>query len=329
MIAVVTGANGFIGSHLVEELLTQGFRVRCLDNRKSVHSFIEDARVEYYTMDCSQLDVLSDAPILENVDYVFHLAGGTKHTNLEEFRRSNVLPTKNLLQCLKKKRIQLKRFLYMSSQAAAGPAHSFDQPITETRIPKPSGDYGKSKFEAEHIVQDFSTVIPYTILRPSSVFGPRDVDFLNIFRQVKIHLSVFPGYSNNYISIIYVTDLVKGILQAVRSPVAVGKIYFLSNDDPVRWKDIHRMIANVQDKRVIEFHLSQKLVSAMGRFGDIYSKLTRKYSIINSQKIALSKPKYWICSSERAKQDFGFSTRVSLLDGLRMTHHWYRENGWL
>ncbi len=329
MIAVVTGSSGFIGSHLVEALLEQGYTVRCLDTRSNTSTPPHNQRAKHYAIDCAEPHTLMESRVLEGADYVFHLAGGTKAIDLEEFRRWNVLPTKNLLQVLTERRIRLKRFIYVSSQAAAGPAQSLDRPITEETSPEPVEDYGRSKLEAEQVVQEYISLISYTILRPSSVYGPRDVDFLNIFKQANNHLSVYPGYRENVISIIFVADLVNGILQVTRTKTTQGKTYFLSTDQPLSWREIHRAIANVVNKNAIELSIPQGIVDLICRAGDLYSKLTGKYSIVNTRKAALSKSRYWICSSDRAKQDFGFMPHMSLLEGLQITHRWYTENGWL
>jgi len=326
MITVVTGSNGFIGSHLVEALLEQGFYVRCLDIAHDVKVKTTNSRIEYCTIDCSDVGTIKKSKVLDDAQYIFHLAGVTKRVTLEQFRIGNVLPTKNLLEVVVEKRIQLKRFVYISSQAAAGVANSLDRPLTELCKPEPIEAYGKSKLEAERIVQKYIDQIPCTILRPSAVYGPRDVDFLNIFKLVTNRLSIYPGCRDKFISIIFVKDLVNGIIQAARAPVSTGKNYFLSSEKPVRWRDIHGIIAKVADKTVVDINIPHWMVNFASRFGNIYSRLTGNYSLINSQKIALSKPHYWVCSSQQAKKDFDFETKFSLEEGMEKTYQWYIEN---
>lgn len=324
MIAVVTGSNGFIGSHLVEALLEQGFYIRCLHFTNHGSTSKNRSRIEHYTIDYTDPHAIMETRALEDAEYVFHLAGVTKCLTMEEFRSGNVLPTKNLLQVLVKGKNQLKRIVYISSQAAAGPANTFDNPITEANIPEPIESYGQSKLEAERIVQAYADKIPFTIIRPCAVYGPRDVDFLNVVRLIDNHLSIYPGYRDKYISIIYVTDLVNGILRAAQSSATVGKTYFLCADEPISWCSIHNTFANIANKYVIELSIPQFIVDLVCKAGDAYSRITGKYSLMNSQKIALSKPNYWICSSEQAKQDFGFVTRVSLKQGMEMVYRWYK-----
>jgi nucleoside-diphosphate-sugar epimerase len=329
MIAVVTGSSGFIGSRLVEALLERGFTVRCLDTRPNHDVMAEKHRIETYTLDCTDLTVLSESSILDGADYVFHLAGITKALNLEEFRRLNVRPTENLLKLLAEKGQRLKRFLFMSSQAAAGPAPALDQPVTESDKTEPIEPYGQSKFEAETIVYEYRSTIPCTILRPSSIYGPRDVDFLQIFKQIRHHVSFYPGYRHNYISILYLNDLIDGILGAAQAQATEGRTYFLCADEPVTWQQIHNAIAQAMDRRVVEFNVPQFFVDFACRMGDAIMKLTGRYTVVNTRKADLSKSPYWICSAERAKHDFGFKTRFSLLEGMRETYRWYTENGWL
>ena len=329
MIAVVTGSNGFIGSHLVEALLQQDYHIRCLDIQEPRGRLPKDTRIEHYTVDCGELVALRQTRVFTNADYVFHLAGVSKRVHMEEFRRNNVLPTRNVLQNLVDDKIRLKRFVFVSTQASAGPAPSLDQPVTEFSEPKPIENYGTSKLEAEHVVQELASRIPYTILRPGTVYGPRDVDFLAIFKQIGKHLSVYPAYRTKYVNIIFVTDLVKGMLQAALAPKAIGKTYFLCADDPVMWQDIHHGIARVQNKRVFEINIPQLGVDLIAQILRAYSKITGYSGLVNSEKIALSRPKFWVCSPERAKRDFGFEARMPLLQGLETTYRWYVENGWL
>jgi len=329
MIAVVTGSNGFIGSHLVEELLRQGFFVRCIDIHDCARYLPDSPRITYYCINCADIEAISKTDILEDADYVFHLAGSTKNVKLEAFRKGNVLPTENILQVIVNRNIHLKRFIYISTQAAAGPAESLSQPVSEKMTPHPVGYYAQSKLEGEYAVQRYTNQVPFTILRPASVYGPRDVDFFNIFKQINNHLCLYPGNRDKYISLIYVADFVRGMIQAAQSPRTKNQTYFLCADDSVCWREIYTSIALVEKKRATAFNIPQSVVEFFGKLGDFYGRMTGQFSIVNSQKILLSKPSYWICSAEKAKKDFGFQATVTLSEGLEVTYRWYVENKWL
>lgn len=329
MISVVTGANGFIGQRLTRALLDIGHHVYCLDICPPGNNSLSHKRVEYHTVDCADMHCLENSKVLDRADYVFHLAGVTKGVDHNAFFEGNVLPTKILLDLLEKKKISLRRFVFISTQAAAGPAKGLDHPVKESDRPHPVEDYSATKLEAEAVVRQHGHKIPFTIIRPSSVYGPGDIDFLNIFNQIKHHLSIYPGYKNKYLSIIHVDDLVRGMLLAVSSKTAKGKTYFLSNKNPVTWKTVHRTMAQVASKKVIEINMPWWTVALVCRLGDLWTQLSGRPTIANSRKAALSKQPYWICSAELAFKDFGFLPEISLTDGLSQTFQWYVQNRWL
>jgi nucleoside-diphosphate-sugar epimerase len=195
--------------------------------------------------------------------------------------------------------------------------------------PQPVEAYGRSKLEAERVVRSYASWIPSTIIRPCSVYGPRDVDFLQAFRQVSHGWGIYPGCRDRYLSLIFVGDLVNGIVQAAQTPAAAGRTYFLCADRPLSWRDLYRAMAGVMGTRIVELNIPQWAIDWAGRAGDVYSRLSGRYSLANSQKIALSRPRYWVCSSERAREDLRFAARVSLPEGLEATYRWYVEHGWL
>ncbi len=329
MNAIVTGATGFIGRHLVERLFDEGFHVHCLARNERPGVLPDSPRVTFYRVDCADLSALQDLPVWQDVQYVFHLAGATKRVSLDAFRAGNVAPTQNLLRVIKMKQSPLKRFLFVSSQAAAGPALSLEQPVTELHKYKPVEAYGLSKLEAEQEVKEFADTIPVTIVRPCAVYGPGDRDFLNVFQAISRHLGMYPGCRDNYLSIIYVKDLVKGILQAAKESKSLGQTYFLAANESVTWQTLYNEIAQSMGKSMVEINIPQFLVDAAGRIGDHYSSKTGRFTLMNSQKIALSKPAYWVCSAEKARLDFGFATGASLSESLMETVQWYKESGWL
>ncbi len=330
---VITGSNGFIGSILTEKLQQPGSEVRCLVRAGSRRHDSERQHSEHapikFGIDYSSVDSLIESGALDDVDYVFHVAGVTKSLNLEGFRQGNVLPTKNLVQALLKLGTPLKRFVLISSQAAAGPARSEQAPIAESNAPTPAEDYGLSKLEAENLFRESNLPFPYTIIRPSAVYGPRDVDFLALFKQLKRGLGIYPGNRDSYLSVIHVHDLVEGIIQASSHDKAIDQTYFLTKEVSLAWHHIYRMISEIWGSQLLELNLPFGLMSLAGKFGDLYSKTTGQITMLNSKKIELSKPKYWVCTAEKAQYDFGFGPEIEIERGLQSTFEWYKEAGWL
>jgi nucleoside-diphosphate-sugar epimerase len=329
-VAVVTGSRGFIGRHLVEALLERGFHVRCVDVKpEPPRDGPERGRVRHYRLDCRDRAALLDSDALDGTDYVFHLAGATRFVNLERFRQANVVPTRNLLEAIATRGIRLRRFVLMSSQAVGGPATGEDAPTRETDTPAPIGFYATSKLEAEHVVREHGDRVPFTILRPSAVYGPGDVDFLQIFRLARLHMSVFTGYADHALSLVFVDDLVRGTVQAAESERTRAGAYFLCSPDPVTWRHIHSAVADSLKTRVLTIHIPVPVAEIGARVGDAYSRITGRETLANSQKLMQSRLPFWICSADAATRDFGFCARVSLAEGLEQTRRWYVEHRWL
>jgi nucleoside-diphosphate-sugar epimerase len=233
MKALVTGATGFIGSHLCEELIRKGYDVTCLVKKTSNLKWIETLNIDFVQGDCTDRNSLLDA--VSNCDYVFHLAGLTKARSGDEFFAVNTNGTENLVKALAERNPHVKRFVYVSSLAAAGPCRN-GVAVTEDCAPCPVSDYGRSKLEAERVVLQYRDLIPVTIVRPPAVYGPRDRDMLVLFKMIK--KGVFFDLGTCYYSLLYVDDLVQGIIQCAESKKAEGKIYFLSDTGIVSGENI-------------------------------------------------------------------------------------------
>ncbi|CUT00042.1 NAD dependent epimerase/dehydratase family protein [Candidatus Kryptonium thompsonii] len=181
MKALVTGGTGFIGSHLVDELLNRGYEVRCIVRDTSNLKWLNGKDVEIFKGSLFDIDFLKKA--VEDVDYVYHIAGVTKGKNYQDYYRGNVETTQNLLEaCLENQK--LKKFVLASSLAAVGPGDDAI-PVDETRQYNPITSYGKSKAEAEKVTLSFKDKLPITIVRPPSVYGPRDTYTFELFKYVK------------------------------------------------------------------------------------------------------------------------------------------------
>ena len=326
-IALVTGAAGFIGGALVDALVAQGVRVRCL-TRTRPRSVETRRDVEWHVVEWIDPRAIERSPALEGVQYVFHLAGVTKALRLDDFRAGNVRPTEVLLAALVRRAVKIERFVLVSSQSAAGPAASLAAPRQELDVPTPIDEYGRSKLEAERVVEAYGSTLPWTIVRPSSVYGPRDVDFLAVFRQVGSGFWIYPATRDRWLSIAYVDDVVRGVLAAATHQRAVGRAYFLAGEPPVTWRDVYRAAGEARGvRRLVELDLPQTVVNVAGLLGDVASRLTGKVGLVNSRKVALGRAKYWVCSTERARDELGLSFSTSLEEGMSLTERWYRDRG--
>ena len=328
MIAVVTGSSGFIGSHLVDALLTRGATVRALVRPESP-KVERDPRVAHFTADLLDDRSVRECGVWNDATHVFHVGGVTKRRTLAEFRDGNVIPTANILAALAARDKPIRRFVLVSSQTAAGPAASTDQPVREADAPQPVEAYGRSKLEAEHATRRYDASLPITILRPSAVYGPRDVDFLNIFKQATSRVAVYAAPRDQAMSIVHVHDLVAAILLAADAPIARGRTYFVGSVEPVSWRDLYVEIANLSAIRSVGVQLPGPVLRAAGMAGSAFSLVTGRAVLVNANKVALARPNWWLCDSSRIRAELGWSDEISLQQGLRETYLWYLHAGWL
>ena len=327
MTAIVTGATGFIGQSLVEALGTLGEDVRCFVRRPGSGAWGAGARE--VVVDYRQPDLRLPDDAFAAVDTVYHLAGATRAVSERAFHEANVAVTERLMDRIAKAGHR-PRFVLVSSQAAAGPAADASHPTTERDPARPIEAYGRSKLAGEQAVLSRSATMPVTIVRPVAVYGPLDRDFLSIFRMAKSGWAVYPGIRDSVVNTIYVDDLVQGLIAAARSPTAVGQTYFLGHAQADSWKTIYRTVAEVMGRqRPTEISIPHSLVAIGGVAGDLIAQATGRPLLINGSKSALAAPKFWLCSSGRAGQDFRFTAATSLHDGMRATYDWYLRHRWL
>jgi len=321
--ALVTGGNGFLGSHLVEALVQRGYRVRCLVRKKSDLRWIEGLKVEVFLGDLSDLDSLYGA--VKRVNYIYHLAGVTKAIKPQLYYEANRDGTRNLLQACSENRERRQKFVYVSSLAAAGP--SWDgTPLKETSPPRPISDYGKSKLEAEREVWRYKDMFPVTIIRPPVIYGPRDRELLEFFKIVYRGFIPILGMK---LSMAYVKDVVEGLILAGEKEESEEKVYFLSSPGIISWQKIGEITSEVLGVKGMRLRLPAIFPYPVAFFSQVLSYLTSVPTGINLQKAREMRQKYWLCDIAKAKEELGFHPQYSLRRGLRETIEWYKGQGWI
>lgn len=322
MKALVTGGTGFIGSHLVEELIRQGYSVTCLIRDKSNLQWIESYPINYIKVKDVGAGIGSLVDSLGDFDYVFHLAGLTKAGSAEDFFGTNVRGTGSILESLDKHNRNLRRFVHVSSLAAGGPCKGTTAVDTDME-PNPVSDYGYSKLEGERLVRQYMDRFPVTIIRPPAVYGPRDKDFYVVFKMIK--KGFFPHLGKSYYSMIYVEDLVKGVIKSAKSDKTIGKTYYLTDRQVHTNVSIAEAIAQELRCRYVKIGIPKRVIPLVV---SIYSRVF-KNGIINPDKLKELKYTHWLCNDDEAAKDFGFQPKVKLKDGVKWTANWYRIHKWL
>ncbi len=325
--SLVTGATGFIGSHLVDALLEKGHAVRVLARTNRPSEFLKDKKIEIIKGDYADIESLKKA--VEDMDYIYHVAGVTKALDEKTYIQGNVVATEHLLRATLAANPTLKRFLHVSSGAAAGPSPSAEHPIDETAPPKPVTLYGKTKLQAEEVCKQFFHQLPITIVRPSIVYGERDKDLLEHFKAIKLGIMPIFGLSEKKYDYLYVKDLIDGMIAAAESDKTKGEIYFLSGTAH-SWEEIGEAAKKALGKTfALKLILPDWLSATLAALVEEINKAQGKISILNRDRARDGKERYWTFSTKKAQRDFNFSPKTSLEEGFQRTVKWYQEKHWI
>ena len=326
MRALVTGATGFIGSHLVEALLQKRVQVRCLVRKTSDLSWLKDLSIEVFHGDCNDKASLGEA--VKGVDQVFHLAGVTKAIEEKTYFEVNALGTENLIHACLENNPKLQKFVYLSSQAAAGPCQNGGKKKESDRC-EPVSAYGHSKRMGEEFALAHCHEIPLLILRPSAVYGPRDKDIYAFFKIVSKKIKPCLFGQGQRISLCYVHDIIQAIVLAAESQRSSGDIFFLSDGYDYRLEEIGDIFAQTMGITPVCIRFPEWMIFGMASFSEYLSKLSKKPPLLNKGKVEEMIQKNWVCDIAKAKTLLGFEPQIRLLEGAKLTLQWYRKEKWL
>jgi len=327
MKVLLTGGNGFVGSHVLDQLLARKISVAVLLRPSSDRRLIKPqlSQVEIRTGGVDQPASLDTA--LEDVTHVIHCAGATKALNADGFFAVNQLGTRNLVEAVNRRGPQIQRLVHISSLAAAGPATS-DKPKLECDEPAPVSDYGRSKLAAEREVTA-RCKCEWTIIRPPAVYGPRDAEFLRLFKAVKSHVLPRFGGGRQQLTLVFVEDLAVAIVAALTHPNASREVFFAGSPEVVTAAELAQCIATESGHWTIPLPLPNAVLWLACQWAELMSRLTKKANVLNAQKWAELKAPGWVCDVTRLRGEVGYECRTSLREGVAKTRDWYRAQGWL
>jgi dihydroflavonol-4-reductase len=325
-ISVVTGGSGFVGSHLVDLLISKGHQVKCIVRETSSLKWLENKDVEIIKCGLFDKDALKE--ILKDVNYLFHVAGVVKSKKVDGYYKGNVETTRNLLDTLVQVNPKIERVLIVSSQTACGP--SINQvAVTEETKPNPITTYGKSKLAQEELSKEYFNRLPITIVRPPAVYGPRDTEIYLVFKTYKQGLMTIVGFDKKEVSLVHVTDLVEGIYLAATNQNSNGETYFISSKEFYNWPQVAEVIKKSMGKGAIKIRFPHALVYTVAAFAQFFAMFSSKPATMNLEKAKDFVQKYWTCDISKAEKELGYSQKVSLEEGMKQTIDWYKENKWL
>ena len=323
----ITGATGFIGSHLADTMLAAGHEVRALVRGSSNLRWLEGKDIRLVRGDIRDAASLED--FVRDVDYIYHIAGVVKARDRAGYFDGNVTATENMLRAAERFAPSLHRFLYVSSQTAAGPSRSLDRPVCEDDEPRPITTYGESKIAAEKAVRSTGDTLPWTIVRPPAMYGPRDTEIFIYFQAIARRLNSMIGFDEKRLSLLHAHDLVRGMVLAAEAENSVGETYFISSEEFYSWPQVGSLTAGIMNRRVLTLRLPHAMVYTVAALAQSVAAMQSKPATLNLEKARDITQRYWTCDISKAKRDLGYRQEVGLEEGIRGTVEWYRAQGWL
>ena len=323
MQALITGANGFLGSALSRRMVGDGHRVRALVRPGSDTSALEGVGVERVSGDVT--DAASVARALEGTEVVFHLAGLRRAPERSAFFQVNAEGTRTVCDAML--RAGTRRMVLAGSLAAVGPSRP-DRPHVETDPFAPEEWYGESKAEAERIALG-TAGLEVAVARPPRILGPGDRENLVFFRLVKRGIRLEIGGGPRPLSVVDVDDVVELLLLLAVRPEAVGEAFFAPGPDETTLEEIQTLGAEVLGVRPRTLRLSPGRLQALAAMADGFSRLTGKHLPLNRKLARQLLAPAWTCSGEKARARLGWVARIGARTSIARSAAWYQAHGWL
>jgi nucleoside-diphosphate-sugar epimerase len=326
MRAVVTGGAGFIGSHLIEALVERGDEVVCVERRGASRHWLEGLDICYW--DSGLEDVSRLIAAFAGADVVFHLAGLTEARAARDFYAVNTEGTACVFRAAAAHNGRAPRVILMSSLAALGPCRNGDRLSPDT-IPYPISHYGHSKLLAEAIAHAFGDRVPATIVRPTSVYGPRERGVLTLFRLIRRGVALTVGSWDREVSLVHVGDLVRALLAAADSARAVNRTYCIAHPEPVTWRAFALAVGRALRRDPVLLSVPQSVAWTVALAAEACARLRGAAAIVNRERVRELVQERWVCDPSRATAELGFCPQYPMARGVVETADWYREARWI
>jgi dihydroflavonol-4-reductase len=323
---LVTGGNGFIGSHLVDSLLSLGCNVHCLIRKSSNLRWLSSTEIQFHFVDLA--DPNFKIPNLPSIDFVFHCAGLTKAKKREEYFDINSRVCATLYeQCLNYKE-SIKGIVHLSSLAAAGPGKD-GQWVDEATVLNPVTFYGQSKKAGEEVALKYSASLPIKVIRPPVVYGPREENLYTFFKLVKKGWGLQIGRSSKKLSLIYVADLVQAMIRVCDPRAEQKKVYFVTDGETYSWQEVAKAAADEMNVSVKALKIPESILIPIAIFFEALAMLSTKPALFDRQRMIDIRQSCWTASPENFFRDFDFTPQFNLTTGLAHTLDWYVKQKWL
>lgn len=314
MKALVTGANGFIGSHLVRELVDRGWDVSCLVRKTGRLESLQGIPVRIAFGEVRDTESLKAA--VRGQDVVFHLAGVISAPDMKTYRDVNVAGTLNLLEACLEENPGLRKFVYVSSISAAGPSPC-GAILREEDECRPVSDYGRSKREAEILVLERGNRLPATIIRPPNVVGPRQKELAESVRLIRKRILPLVGTGRPQTSLAAVGDVVAALILAAERPESRGQVYFVTDGRAHSWREITQVIVDALEMRGVFFKVPYALQVAVAGAVEAAARLRGKTPALSRSLVKDARKYCWIYDGSKIERELGFKASVDVAESIR------------
>lgn len=329
---IISGANGFVGSHICEVAIKNGFDVCAIVRKRSDLTYLNNLPIQL--IEVSSISPMELGRAFRDYkekngepDFFIHNAGLTKAKRADDFTKVNVNLTSYFIEAIKHSFPTLKKMVYMSSLAAHGPGNEETMAeITEESRDNPNTLYGKSKLEAEELVK--ASGIPHIILRPTGVYGPRDKDYFLMLKTLMMGVDPQIGLKEQVISFIYVTDLAEAVLETLSDKV-INQTFIVSDGNNYTNSQYSALAKKHLEKKAVRLPIPQMLVLIVVKVNEGIRFFSKKTPTLNFDKYLTMKAKNWKCSNKKITSTIGWNPTVNLDEGLERSVNWYKKNKWI
>lgn len=324
---LVTGATGFIGSHLVDALLDNGCEVHCLVRTSSDLKWLQKDRITCHVTDLFDPEIPESC--LNGLEHVFHCAGLTTSRTRAEYFEVNANACRTLFEKLLPAANGLKSVVHLSSLAAVGPSADANRPVDETSPCAPVTHYGHSKLAGEKIALEYAGRLPIMVIRPPVVYGAREVNFFTWLQKLNQGWFIRVGNETRHLSIVHVNDLVRAMLAAAGSSIRGDRVFFVTDGEIYNWEEVARIGSGILGNRARSLTIPLSVIRFAARLAEIKSSFTGKPALLDRQRVIDIRQTAWTASSENFFRTFSFQPEYKLQRGLEVTLDWYKKHGWL
>lgn len=331
---LITGASGFIGSHLVDRALTEGWEVWAGVRSNSSREWLQDSRIHCIELDyvhekrlLAQLEQLHDT--LGKWEVIINNMGITKTSRQDDFMQINCQAVIRFIQALREKDMMPQHFVQMSSLSAWGPIHEQDAlPIALSDRQQPNTDYGKSKAKAAEYLKSQHD-IPYLIFYPTGVYGPREKDYYMMFKTVQHHLDFVAGFSRQDLTFVYVEDLTECIFLAIRKRMQQRE-FIVAEERSYTSTEFRQMIqSEFGHQYCLALRVPLFLLRLVCWLSGKLTRFTGKTPTLNQDKYHIMAQRNWKADVSALKNELDYVPRTTLAEGVHKTFEWYRSHGWI